>query len=70
MHISSLASAWSEGVLAYFEVLPNLFRVAKKFCACQVSLLVQVIISSNDILDLDMIQREAASDAQFFFLET
>ena len=47
-------------VTSHCEVLVNLSREARKFCACQVSFLV-LIIGSNDILDLDMTQRQAVS---------
>ena len=44
---------------SHCEVLPNLFRLARKFCAGHVILLA----------DLGMIHRQAVSVAQFFFSE-
>ena len=62
MHVSFLRGL---KVSSHCKVLPYPSRVARKFCACHVSLLV-LIISFNDILDLDRIQRQAVSEAQFF----
>ena len=56
-------------VWSHCEVLPNLSWVARKFCAGQVLSCWWFIFSSNDILNLYLIHRQAVSVARFFFLE-
>ena len=55
-------------VSSHGKVFPNLSWVARKFCAGQVLSYWLFIFSSNDILDLYMIHRQAVSVARFFFL--
>ena len=56
--------------LIYFKMQSSFLYVlmVARFCARQVNLLV-LIIGSNDILDQDMIQKQAVSVAQFSFSE-